>query len=81
MKRLLLLTAAVTLINCTSPADTHKALEAYGFTNINPGGYAGFSCGQDDFYKTKFTATNTIGVQVSGVVCSGLIFKESTVRF
>lgn len=52
-----------------------------GYKNIQTHGFDLFACSEDDFYSTKFTATNPAGQQVSGVVCSGLIFKGATVRF
>ena len=57
-----------------------NALKGLGFTNISTGGYGWFSCG-NDFYQTKFTAINPQGLAVSGTVCSGFFFKNSTVRF
>jgi hypothetical protein len=50
-----------------------------GYTNIRIGGYAWWSCSEDDYYKTKFTATKN-GVEAEGVVCGGF-FKGSTIRF
>ena len=66
---------------CSSPNDATRALQGAGYTNIQTGGYKWFSCGQDDFYHTKFTATNPAGRTVSGVVCSGFLFKDATIRF
>ena len=66
---------------CSNSEDAHRALNNAGYTNIKAGDYDWFACGQDDFYHTKFTATNTVGKQVSGVVCSGLLFKSATIRF
>ena len=57
------------------------ALRDAGYTDISTGGYGLFSCGRDDFYSTKFTATNIYGNKINGVVCSGLIFKGSTIRY
>jgi hypothetical protein len=51
-----------------------------GFTNVQTHGYAFWGCSKDDDFSTKFTATNTAGKQVSGVVCGGLL-KGQTVRF
>jgi len=84
MKRILKGTVAVTLAlalaACTSPSTVHSVLSAQGFTQITPQGYALFGCGQDDTFRTKFTAVSATGKPVTGVVCSGL-FKGATVRF
>lgn len=65
---------------CTSPSSTVSAAEALGFTDVQPGGYAWFGCGEGDHIATKFTATGADGHPVSGVVCCGA-FKACTVRF
>lgn len=39
-----------------------------------------FGCGKGDIFRTTFTAKNTKGQQVDGVVCKGL-FKGSTIRY
>ena len=80
MKRLLLI-AAFALSACTNTEDARKALESEGFTDVQNDGYGWFRCSQDDFYHTKFTALNPQGREVSGVVCSGLIFKSATIRW
>jgi len=74
------LVAAILLIGCTDEAGTRRALEGEGFTDISVNGYDAWSCGKDDTYATKFTATNARGKVVSGVVCCG-DFKGCTVRF
>lgn len=52
-----------------------------GFTNIQYTGYKWFGCSEDDFFHTGFVAVNPQGMQVTGTVCSGVLFKNSTVRF
>ncbi len=52
-----------------------------GFSDIRTTGYKWFACSEGDWYHTGFVAINPQGVEVSGVVCSGLFFKNSTVRF
>lgn len=66
---------------CSSPEDARRALNGAGYSKISTHGYDFFACGQDDFYHTKFSATNMQGKRVSGVVCSGLLFKSATIRF
>ncbi len=69
------------IFGCSNKKDAVKALYNAGYTKITPGGYSWFSCGEGDFYSTKFTATNPAGKRASGTVCSGLLFKGSTIRF
>lgn len=70
----------LSLVGCSSSNDANKALKANGFTDIQTHGRAFFSCSKDDSFATKFTAKNSKGETVTGVVCSGLL-KGSTVRF
>lgn len=81
MKMIIVMLAVVILSACTCSNDARRALTAAGYTNIQPGDYAWFACSKDDFFHTKFTATNPLGKTVSGVVCSGLIFKNATIRY
>lgn len=81
MKQILLFAALACLIGCTSRSKTEKTLEGLGFTNIEAGGYAIFSCSKDDIQRTKFKAINHNGVSVEGAVCCGMILKNCTVRF
>ncbi len=80
MKKIAILTAALILAGCTDANTATKALNSAGYSEISTGGYSWFACGQDDFYATKFTATNPAGYKTSGVVCSGLIMKGATIR-
>jgi len=66
--------------SCTDPDRTVSTLEAQGFTDIEPGSYRYFGCGQSDAFHTEFTATNSNGQRVEGLVCCGLM-KSCTVRF
>lgn len=79
-KALLVFVAVVAVSACSSRSDAEGALTKAGFTNIETHGYAFFSCGDDDTFKTKFTATNPQGKRVEGVVCSSW-FKGATIRF
>jgi len=69
------------LTSCTSPKDAKKALESMGYTDIKMTGYSFFACADEDFYHTGFKAQNANGKTVEGVVCSGIFFKNSYVRF
>lgn len=70
----------VSLMACTSSNDVYTATKALGLTDVKPGGYGWFACGEDDRFATKFTAKNAKGEPVKGVVCSGIL-KGATVRF
>lgn len=79
--RTALLIAALLLAGCTSENDAMRALQADGYKDIRLTGYDWFACSKDDTFHTGFTATNRDGKKVSGVVCSGLIFKSATIRY
>lgn len=82
MKKLTLaLILALALSSCTNEKDARRALEAQGFKSIEITGYNFFGCGKDDSYHTGFIAVGLDGKPVEGTVCSGLLFKGTTVRF
>ena len=85
MKKILLIIAVVGMSilfsGCTNQSDARNALDNSGYTNVKITGYNFFACSKDDFYHTGFTAKNVNGKTVSGTVCSGILFKNSTVRF
>ena len=82
MKKILILAIAIIAFSgCTNKTDAKRALKAQGFKNVQITGCNFFACGKDDFYRTGFTAVNQQGSKVSGTVCSGLLFKNATVRF
>lgn len=78
LRRLILFTFL--LCGCTNESDSRRTLESSGYTDIEVGGYAWFSCGKGDDFATLFTAKNPAGQTVSGAVCCGLL-KSCTVRF
>lgn len=80
MKKLLLI-AAVLLAGCTSETDAMRALHAEGYKDVQFTGYDWFACSKDDTFHTGFIATNRDGKRVTGVVCSGLLFKSATIRY
>jgi len=81
LKKTLICLLFATLIGCTNQNDAVNALQDAGFTNIQLTGYNFFACSKDDTYSTGFIAINPQGRVVKGTVCSGLIFKNSTIRF
>lgn len=74
MKKILITALAFMMIGCT---DADNA----GFTDIQITGYKFFSCSEDDFQHTGFTAIGPTGKPVNGTVCSGLFLKNSTIRY
>jgi uncharacterized protein with NRDE domain len=82
MKKYIFLLVFIVLIQgCTNRNHAYKALNSLGYTDIQYTGYNFFECSDDDFYHTGFRAKNPNGKLVTGTVCSGLLFKGSTVRF
>jgi hypothetical protein len=79
MKRLAILASALALSACTDPDGARKVLEAQGYKNISITGYRYFGCGEDDVFRTGFTAMGPAQHQITGIVCRGH-FKGSTVR-
>ena len=72
---------AVALSACSDNEGATRVLLDAGYTDVKADGYAFWGgCGEDDTYVTKFTAKGPTGRPVSGVVCSGLFFKNSTIR-
>lgn len=80
--RALAIIAALALAGCSDPAGARQAVEAYGLTDVQPGGYAPFGCSDRDTVHTTFAATNVRGQRVEGIVCGdfGPFGKASTVR-
>lgn len=80
MKKLIAI-AAIALCGCTQQDTARRILEDAGYTNVQLQGYAFLACSEDDTYHDAFTATNPNGRHVSGTVCAGMLFKNSTIRF
>lgn len=73
--------AGLMLAGCgVDTSAARRALEAQGLTQIKIGGYSWYGCGQEDNFRSEFTAIGTNGKPVRGVVCSGL-WKGITVRY
>jgi hypothetical protein len=69
----------MTLFACTDEDGARRTLETAGYTDIVITGYEFWSCG-DDQRHTCFDARGLNGAPVHGCVCSGLIFKNHTIR-
>lgn len=81
MKTILFIAILLALTGCTDPDSSTRILKASGFKDIQITGYNFFACSRDDFYHTGFKAKSFDGQEVSGTVCSGILFKNHTVRF
>ena len=80
MKKIIALLAFASLCACIDPEGATKALQDSGYTDIKITGYDMFSCSNDDFYCTGFTATGPSGRHVEGAVGAGQLLKGSTIR-
>lgn len=78
--RYLLVIIALLFTSCVNEKEANRVLTQQGYTDIELCGYAWFACGRSDTYSTCFKATNHVGNKIEGVVCSGLLFKNSTIR-
>lgn len=67
-------------VSCTDESTATRVLEFEGVTEIQFTGYDWFACSKDDTFHTGFNGVKN-GKKISGVVCSGLLFKGSTVRY
>lgn len=81
MKKVAMLFLIMFLVSCTDEKEATRVLEAQGYTNIQITGYSYFGCDKHDTYHTGFVATGLNGKEIKGTVCSGLLFKGSTIRF
>jgi len=72
---------ALLITGCTSDNQTKTTLEKAGYTNIEISGWDALGCSDDDWYSTKFIATNPKDERIEGTVCCGLIFKKCTIRY
>lgn len=79
MKTLTLLLLLVSLSSCTKEADVEKYAQMEEWDSYTIEGYCWFGCSQEDFWKTKFTATKK-GKTFEGCTCSGFLFKNTTLR-
>lgn len=78
---LIIIFFAITPFTCTAPENTKDLLTRKGYTNIEVHGYGWFDCSAEDSYATEFTAVNPEGNVERGTVCTGLFFRNSTIRW
>ena len=64
----------------SDPLKAERTLTNAGYTDIKVGGSSWFACG-GDWYNTTYVAKSPGGQSVTGTVCSGFLFKNSTIRF
>lgn len=70
---------AIMHANIKSPPETKRVLKEAGYTEVTLTGYKVWSCGSDQVSQ-GFTGKNRDGYQITGVVCSGLFAKATTIR-
>lgn len=81
MKTLIaIILCSVLLSSCSGASTSEILLEEQGYSNVKIQGFNFFACSEDDWYRYNFTAINSNGNQVKGVVCSAPL-KGSTIRF
>lgn len=80
MKVLAIILCAVLLSSCSGTYTSETILEDQGYTNVKIQGFNFFACSEDDMYRYNFTATNSNGKNIKGVICSAP-FKGYTIRF
>lgn len=68
------------MIGCTHEGEARRVLAMDGIEDVQMTGYKFFSCSKGDWYHTGFKGKRN-GREIEGVVCSGLIFKSSTIRY
>lgn len=79
-RTVLAIACLASLVACSNPDKATSSLTGAGYSKIEITGFRWTGCGKDDTYSTGFKAKGPTGVQVSGVVCSGMFFKGSTIR-
>ena len=65
----------------TDSENTKRILKSQGYKNIKITGYRFYSCSDDDLYHTGFEAKSPRGDIITGTVCRGFWFKNSTIKF
>jgi hypothetical protein len=81
MKKLIAIACLSFLAGCgVDHVKAKRILESQGLSEVVIGGYPWWGCGKEDTYASTFTAKDSRGQNVSGVVCGG-VFKGYTVRF
>ena len=81
MRTVAILVLMLSLQACTDSDTAVRVLLENGYKNPVMTGYSFFACSEDDWYHTGFKAISPTGATISGVVCSGLLFKNATIRF
>lgn len=81
IKLLLTITLCAILAGCgVNTKEANKVLEAQGMTEVQINGYSWFGCGEEDVFRSKFTAKSVVGEEISGSICGGIL-KGYTIRF
>jgi len=80
MSRIALFFFVACLVACTNPDHATRVLQDAGYSEIKLTGYRWMGCSKDDHYADGFEAKGPTGHHVTGIVCSGLLFKGATIR-
>jgi hypothetical protein len=81
MRKIIAVACLSILAGCgVDPVKAKRILEGQGMTDVVIGGYPFWGCSDKDTFKSSFTAKDSRGHDVSGVVCGGVL-KGYTVRF
>jgi hypothetical protein len=54
---------------CTDPDYTTRLLASKHYSDIHITGYGYFNCNENDYIRALFTATDSDGKPVTGIVC------------
>ena len=68
------------LFGCNTAESSKQILLEQNYKNVNITGVNLFACSKDDLFRYNFTAVNSSGQPVRGVVCSAPL-KGYTIRF
>lgn len=82
MKNLFVILFCILFLSACSvvPDSSRSILEEQGYTDVEITGVNLFSCSDDDMFRYNFTALNSNGKHIKGVVCSAP-FKGYTIRY
>lgn len=65
---------------CTDKEAGKQLLPDMGYTNIKYEGFGWFDCGEDDWFRSRYSAINPKGKRITLTICEGL-FKGKTIRY
>lgn len=81
MNKLILVVGFIFISGYVDQETALRVLSSNGYINIQITGYSPFSCSEYDFNSRGFIAKSPNGQQVRGAICTGIPFKNATIRF